>query len=387
VELIGLGAFLAVFSFTLSVALCGLARRWAPGLGLLDRPGGHKGHSTPVPLGGGIAIWATTVFMILAGTVVLSSGVVEFPTALEVHFDRLWSRMGELALIVGLATLVMVLGFIDDRFSLDWRLKLGVQLALATMLASAGIRITLFPPLNHPLVGGALTVFWIVGLTNAFNLLDNMDGLAAGVGWIAAFLFASAQVAVGSLFAASVLFVLVGALLGFLIHNRFPARLYMGDAGSYFLGFMLGALTVAGTFYRSDVPESPYSVLAPLLVMAVPLYDTASVIVIRQWEGRSWFQGDRRHFSHRLVQRGLTPPQAVRTINLVTLAGGLGALLLHGLDAMGAGVVVAQTICLLGVIAILEVSAKKPERDENDADSSAIPPPRSVSEAAASGDR
>ena len=138
----------------------------------------------------------------------------------------------------------------------------------------------------------------------------------------------------GSLFVPAVLLVLVGALGGFLVHNRYPARLFMGDAGSNFLGFLLGALTIAGTYFRYERGAiRRYSVLAPLLVMAVPLYDTTSVIVIRIREGRSPFLGDRRHFSHRLVERGLTPPQAVRTIDLVTLAGGLGALLLHRLDA------------------------------------------------------
>jgi UDP-GlcNAc:undecaprenyl-phosphate GlcNAc-1-phosphate transferase len=205
-----------------------------------------------------------------------------------------------------------------------------------------------------------VSVLWIVGLTNAFNMLDNMDGLAAGVGLIASALFAAAQVAVQSLFVPAVLLVLVGALTGFLVHNRHPARLFMGDAGSNFLGFLLGALTIAGTYFRYDRSYSPYSVLAPLLVMAVPLYDMTSVIVIRLREGRSPFQGDRRHFSHRLVERGLTPPQAVRTIDLVTLAGGLGALLLHRLTAPGACVVVAQTVCLLGVVALLELSAKRP---------------------------
>ena len=197
---------------------------------------------------------------------------------------------------------------------------------------------------------------------NAFNFLDNMDGLAAGVGMIAALLFAGSQIAVGSLFVPGVLLALVGALAGFLVHNRYPARLFMGDAGSNFLGFLLGALTVAGTYYRYDQPVSRFSVLAPLLVMAVPLYDTLSVLLIRIREGRSPFLGDRRHFSHRLVEHGLTPPQAVLTIDLVTLAGGLGALLLHGLNAIGAVVVVAQTVCLLGVVAILEISATLPER-------------------------
>jgi UDP-GlcNAc:undecaprenyl-phosphate GlcNAc-1-phosphate transferase len=135
----------------------------------------------------------------------------------------------------------------------------------------------------------------------------------------------------------------------------------MGDAGSNLLGFLLGALTIAGTYYRYAPGYSRSSVLAPLLVMAVPLYDMTTVVLIRLGEGRSPFQGDRRHFSHRLVDRGLTPPQAVRTIDLVTLAGGLGALLLHRLDAAGACVVVAQTVCLLGVVATLELSVTRPD--------------------------
>jgi UDP-GlcNAc:undecaprenyl-phosphate GlcNAc-1-phosphate transferase len=249
---------------------------------------------------------------------------------------------------------------------------------LAFVLAALGVRITLFWPFTHPLFGGIVTVVWIVGLTNAFNFLDNMDGLAAGVGLIAAFLFAGAQLLTGSLFVPGVLLCLVGALAGFLSYNRFPARLFMGDAGSNFIGFFLGAMTVVGTYYRYSPDESPWSVLAPLLVMAVPLYDSASVITIRLREGRSPFQGDRCHFSHRLVERGLTPRQAVRTIDLVTLAGGLGALLLHRLSAFGAIVVVAQTVCLLGVVAILEVSTTSPQRGHNGEAKPANPRPSGI---------
>src|SRR5262249_40133925 len=182
------------------------------------------------------------------------------------------------------ATAIMAMGLADDRFGLGWKPRLALQLIFATTLVASGVRVTLFltQPWAH-VVTGALTVFWIVGLTNSFNFLDNMDGLAAGVGLIAAALFAAAQVAVGSLFVPAVLLILVGALAGFLAHNRHPARLFMGDAGSNFLGFLLGSLTVAGTFNREGY--SKYSVLAPLLVMAVPLYDTASVILIRLREG------------------------------------------------------------------------------------------------------
>jgi UDP-GlcNAc:undecaprenyl-phosphate GlcNAc-1-phosphate transferase len=229
----------------------------------------------------------------------------------------------------------------------------------AAVFAFAVSHVTLFWPFTYPLLGGAVTIVWIVGLTNAFNMLDNMDGLAASVGLIAAVLFCGAQVAVGSLFVPAVLLVVVGALAGFLLHNHPPARLFMGDAGSNFLGFLMGALTVVGTFTRAGY--SHVGVLAPLLVMAVPLYDMTSVVLIRLREGRSPFQGDRRHFSHRLVARGLTPPQAVATIDLVTLASGLGALLLHQLEGLGACVVLVQTGCLLGVVAILELSAGRSE--------------------------
>jgi UDP-GlcNAc:undecaprenyl-phosphate GlcNAc-1-phosphate transferase len=363
VTLAALATALVVGAFLLSTGLCAVARVLSPRLGLVDRPGGHKGHKAPTPLGGGVAIWLTVVSLVALGMLAINLAAPRLPGPIEENVRGIWYRAGELGLILGLATIVMLLGLADDRIGLSWRLRLLVQLGLAVVLAVSGVRVVLFWPFNHWLIGNVVTVLWIAGLTNALNMLDNMDGLAAGVALIAAALFAGAQVAVGSLFAPAVLLVLVGALGGFLVHNRYPARLFMGDAGSNFVGFLLGSLTVAGTYYRYSEPFSKWSILAPLLVMAVPLYDTASVVLIRAREGRSIFQADRRHFSHRLVERGLTPRQAVRTIDLVSLAGGLGALLLHRLNAFGACVVVAQGACLLGVVAVLEVSASPPEQE------------------------
>ncbi|GAC1451435.1 MAG: MraY family glycosyltransferase [Isosphaeraceae bacterium] len=358
---------LMALSFVFSAALCALARRWARRLGFLDRPGGHKGHKDPTPLGGGVAIWLTTVSLPLLGALAVPWFRPWLSPSLIRYADGVRLQTGELLLILGLSSLIMLMGLLDDRRSLAWPLRLGIQVGLASVLAACGVRVTLFGPFASPILGGLLTVLWVVGLTNAFNFLDNMDGLAASVGLIVSLLFAGAQAAVGSLFVPGVLLGLAGALGGFLIHNRHPARLFMGDAGSNFLGFLLGALTVAGTYYRYGPEGSWFGVLAPLLVMAVPLYDTATVILIRLREGRSPFVGDHCHFSHRLVERGLTPPRAVRTINLVTLASGLGALLLHRLNAVGAIVVVAQTICLLGVVAILELSSPRPERGNHEA--------------------
>jgi UDP-GlcNAc:undecaprenyl-phosphate GlcNAc-1-phosphate transferase len=351
-------------AFVICACVCAVARRYGPRHGFVDRPGGHKGHRAPVPLGGGVAIWlATVVTLSLGFAMVFATGRVGLPEPLGRHLGGVMLRAGELVLILSLATVIMAMGLADDLRNLDWRVRLGIQFGCAAVLACSGVRVTLFGPFHHPLLGGTVTVLWIVGLTNAFNMLDNMDGLAASVGLIAAMLFCGAQVAGGSLFAPAVLMVVVGALAGFLLHNHAPARLYMGDAGSNFLGFLLGALTVVGTYTRDELGSgySPYGVLAPLLVMAVPLYDMTSVVLIRLREGRSPFVGDRRHFSHRLVARGLTPSQAVWTIDLVTLAGGLGALLLHRLDGAGACIVLLQTCCLLGIVAILELSASRSE--------------------------
>ena len=367
------GTFLAValglltVSFALSVALSGLARRVAPRVGLVDRPGGRKTHREPTPLGGGVAIWLTMALLLACGAGVLILGGPQLPPDLARHASGLRARGGEMALIFGLASLVMLMGLADDRVGLSWKLRLGVQVGLAAILVASGARVTLFWPLDSYFFAAVVTVLWVVGLTNSFNFLDNMDGLAAGVGLIAASLFALAQHQVGGLFVPAILLVLIGALAGFLVFNRYPARLFMGDAGSNFLGFLLGSLTVVGTFTRPEQGDSPFGVLTPLLVMAVPLYDTISVISIRLREGRSPFQADRCHFSHRLVDRGLTPPRAVGTIYLVTLTAGLGALLLPGLGSVGAGLVVAQTCCLLGVVASLEWSSNRSERRDGEA--------------------
>lgn len=367
-----IGAGLGVVAFALSAGLCGLVRRFAEKLGFLDRPGGRKAHANPTPLGGGVAIWASVMLSVgLAGLAAWLARPWLSPS-LQHYIDGAWLRSGHLALILGLSTVIMVMGLVDDRVGLSWKPRILIQLVLAAVFVASGEQATLFSPFR--VVTGAITVLWVVGLTNAFNFLDNMDALSASVGLIASMLFVGAQVAVGSLFVPALLLVLSGALAGFLVHNRPPARLFMGDAGSNFLGFLLGTLTVAGTFTREEF--SRFGVLTPLLVMAVPLYDTTSVILIRLREGRSPFQADRRHFSHRLVDRGLTPGRAVATIDLVTLAAGLGALLLHRLGSVWeAAVVAGQTVCLLGVVAILEMMTPGPEpRSDAQATAQAVTP-------------
>ncbi len=233
----------------------------------------------------------------------------------------------------------------------------------AICVAWQGWRLTAF--IDLPWITGLLSVLWIVGLINSFNMLDNMDGLSSGVAAIAAGMLAAVllltldpQTRQPQIFVAGFLLVLVGSLVGFLFHNRPPARIFMGDAGSYFVGFCIAVATLLATFTGYQGTHQ-HAVLAPLCVMAVPLYDMTTVIWIRLREGRSPFEADKNHFSHRLVDLGLTKGQAVLTIYLTTATCGLGALLLNRVDLFGALVIVLMIVSILCLIAILESTARR----------------------------
>jgi UDP-GlcNAc:undecaprenyl-phosphate GlcNAc-1-phosphate transferase len=309
-----------------------------------------------------VALWLSCLGAYSLATLVFVFGRTMLPTGIVRYIDGAWYRGGELAVILGLATLMMLAGLLTDLFEPGWRVRLGVQVLAAVALAAFGARVTLFWPFTYPVVGGLVTVLWVVGLVNAFAFLDNMDGLATGIGLIAALLFTLTQVQVGSLFAPAALLILVGSLGGILIFNRYPARLFLGFSGSWFLGFLLAAMTIAGTYYRYGRQESPNSVLAPLLVMAVPFYESAVVFLIWLSERDQPFLYNPRHFSYRLQEVGLSPGQSVWLLMLVSLGAGLGALLLRRLDALGTMVLLGQTACLIAVVALVELTAIRRKR-------------------------
>ena len=344
-------------------------RRKAPGWGLVDQPGARKVHHAPTPLGGGLGIWSGVIFSFLLGYILLSlvdpEGEVPawVPSFVQPHLVGLQSQLGELTLLLVGASLLMVVGLVDDFRGLPWRLKLGLQFSItAICLIWQGWQLTIF--ISFPALTIALSVIWVVALINSFNMLDNMDGASAGVAAIAAAILAAFLLLPGNgesgsqLFVAGFLLVLVGSLIGFLFHNRPPAKIFMGDAGSYFVGFCIGVATLLATYASYESPDK-HTLLAPLCVMAVPFYDMVTVIWIRCREGRSPFSADRSHFSHRLVELGLTKGQAVLTIYLTTATCGLGALLLHHVDWIGAVVILLMIVCVLSLIAILETTARR----------------------------
>ena len=201
-------------------------------------------------------------------------------------------------------------------------------------------------------------------------MLDNMDGLSSGVAVISCSILACVVLLVPEApqrspqwFVAGFLLVLVGALLGFLWHNRTPSRLFMGDAGSYFIGYWIALSTILATFANRDLP--PHTILAPLCILAVPLYDMTTVIVIRLYQGRSPFQADKNHFSHRLTMLGMTRRQAVWTIYLTTFTTGLaGVILYQAVNWWQAGLTLMLVFCILLLIALLELAAQRKGKDE-----------------------
>lgn len=355
--------------FLIAFASAFVIRRKAVDWGLLDQPAARKVHVTPTPLGGGLAIWLAVVTPFALGHAALlswagSGGPEWLPAFVRPHLGGLARQTPVLWGLLGAGTILMIVGLIDDCRGLGWKFRLLIQFGVAiACVAWQGWGLTLF--INIPLVTLSLSVLWIVMLVNSFNMLDNMDGLSGGVAAIAASMLAAVllmnpdpRTHQPQLFVAGLLLVVVGALLGFLGHNRPPARIFMGDAGSYFVGFLIAIATLLATFtsYRSS---TPHAVLAPLCVMAVPLYDTATVVWIRLRSGHSPFHADKNHFSHRLVDLGFTKGQAVLAIYLATATCGLGALLLHRVDLTGAVIILLMIVCVLGLIASIETTARR----------------------------
>ena len=350
-------------AFVGSVILTLLVRRWAVANDFVDQPGERKIHDKPIALGGGIAIfWAVLLPVAIAAIVAMVfhrfGRPSWLPETLAIHIDGLSGRSRMAGVLIISAGVLHVTGLIDDRKHLGPWIKLTIQFAVALFITTVGqIRFSLFIP--NPFLTTVLSVFWIVVIVNAFNFLDNMDGLSAGIAAICSVIILSAALASGQVFVSGLLALLIGALLGFLLFNFAPAKIFMGDAGSLLIGMLLAVATMRTTYYHEDAERSYwYSAFIPLVALAVPLYDFISVTLLRIRQGKSPFLGDKQHFSHRLVRRGMSTRQAVLTIYLATACTGLGATFLHQVSRTGAILIFGQTLLIVLMIAILEQPLK-----------------------------
>ena len=236
------------------------------------------------------------------------------------------SRRGlQLAAILGGAVAMLVLGILDDKRDLAPRWKFLGQVLIALAVAASGIRVTIF--VENPVFSYAVTVFWILTVTNAVNFQDNMNGLCPGLGLIGSLFFAWHAGLEGQYLVATLAFLFAGALLGFLPFNFPNGGVFLGDGGSHIVGFLLAVLAILPDFYSASSPQK-WLVASPLLVLIVPLADLVSVILIRRRLGQAIWVGDNNHFSHRLVRAGKSQPRAVLLLLLIsTLAGALTIIL------------------------------------------------------------
>ena len=356
----GLLILLVSLSFAISFAVTLVMRHVSPWLGLVDHPGERKVHTKPTPSGGGVGIFLATWIPVAAGVAVCAyldkaGGIRPLWPGFHEHVAGVMTLAPRLGIIFLGAAVIWGLGLADDRWNLPIWIRLLVQIVVALMLVFSGFNISIF--IDSTLVRGVITVLWVVGLINAFNMLDNMDGLSAGIGAITAVVFCIVSMQTGQFFIAAILCCLVGALGGFLVFNFPPASIFMGDSGGTLIGYVLAVMTVEFTFFQPERPFFP--IVVPLLMFGLPLFDTITVVWVRVREGRSPFRGDTSHFSHRLVALGMTPRQAVLTIYLIAAAVALGATVLYHATSAAMLLVLAQTVAVFIIIGILERARPK----------------------------
>ena len=326
----------------------------------MSRPREDRYNRNVIALGGGVAIFWTIALFVLVGAAVVkflvAPGHLAFiDESIMQHTAGFMTKINDLLVVVAAVFILHLMGLWDDKKHLGPFVKLAIQFGAAFVAAwFADIRVEMF--IENKLITTVLSVFWIVLMINAFNFLDNMDGASAGIALIATCILMAAAIRSGQIFVGTIGMVFAGALLGFLIFNFPPAKIFMGDCGSMVVGFFVALLTLRTTYYNPEVGTKLYSVFMPAIVMAVPLYDFISVTFLRLKQGKSPFVGDTQHFSHRLKRRGLSDRQVALTLYLATLCTGLGAVLLQQADLIGAILIAVQTVMVLIFIAVLEMA-------------------------------
>jgi UDP-GlcNAc:undecaprenyl-phosphate GlcNAc-1-phosphate transferase len=327
-------------SLILSLVLTPVVRKVMLKVGILDQPSEHRWHRQPVALMGGIAIFVS--FMV--ATLFSAFKTSNFSLSIGV--------------ILLSSSVIFALGLLDDLFGTYPKTKFAVQVLIAITMIPLGVTSKIFP---YNWMNFGFTVLWIVGITNALNLLDNMDGLSSGVAIIAACAILGLGIQQGELLSALFALALIGSCLGFLRYNFKPAKIFMGDCGSLFIGFMLATLAIRAGWQHSS-PFWP-TLLPPIVALSVPIFDTSLVTILRVKHGRMPWHGGKDHSSHRLVaiMKGLRPSVVDQEGNerlavlslygLSVLSGGLALIIpkLNSIAGLAIAVVLGTGLVLLGM--------------------------------------
>lgn len=329
---LGAAAYVGIFCAALALAwgLTPLALRLATKKEILDRPGDYKVQGSPIPYLGGAAI-------VVAFTIAIIGGAAIRPPV---------SGFSEVVTIMALALALAAMGLVDDLHGLNPFFRLVIEVAAGAGLYVAGVRVEIF---DAAVLNVVVTVFWVVGITNAFNLLDNMDGLSAGIAAISSLFFFVLAASNGQFLVAGLAAALMGCAAGFLRHNFHPAKIYMGDAGSLYLGFLLA---VIGIKLRFDAPEE-ITFMVPILVLGIAIFDTALVTTTRIIHKKNPWAGGRDHTSHRIVFVGISVPAAVALIYVAQIALGWLALVMSRVDLATGYMIMAFVVVIAIFIAVL----------------------------------
>ena len=331
-----LGAF--VIAFLISLLGMPLVIKFANKNGIVDKPNDRKIHKKPVPL--------------LGGTAIFIGFIIPFVIFSNIDF--------KIISIAVASTILVAVGMFDDIYDVKAKKKLVIQILCSALVVVAGIRVNISEYITANvylafLIDGLISICWIIGIINAVNLIDGLDGLAGGVSLIASIAFIiilerEGLDYIGYIIALS----LAGAILGFLLYNFYPAKVFMGDMGSTFIGFLLSILSIISL----DIPEKPASVVAPIIILAVPILDTGLAILRRIALRQSLFSADKNHFHHRLVAKGFSQRQAVAIIYSLAVLAALVGVIVNVKRWFYFGVVVIVNLIFIGILLNVNIFVK-----------------------------
>jgi UDP-GlcNAc:undecaprenyl-phosphate GlcNAc-1-phosphate transferase len=327
----------SITAFIVSFVLQYLIRKMCYRFELFDHPGERKVHCEPVPRIGGLGIY------------------IAF--SLSFFLSGMWQEK-ELLIIFAGASALFLFNLADDlmKDGIRNKIKLIFQILVISMIFLSGIKVTAF--LNNPLILWAITVIWMTGITNSFNLIDNMNGLSSGLAMIAAFFFAMFFSTQGQYELVYLCIIMIFSVGGFFMWNFPKGRVFMGDCGANFIGFLLASIAVLGS-YVQNTRLTRLPIIAPIIILSVPIYDTVSVMIIRKIKGFSIFRPDKNHISHRLTYTGLSNVKSVLVIFLIAIISGISALLLQDLFVNSALLLLLMLFFFYILITILVYAGKK----------------------------
>lgn len=318
--------------------------------GYIDIPNERKLHNKAVPYGGGVAIFLSLSVMVIIAFFVLASQALHDKIAMYIDGYVILRDERIVAIISG-AVAIFVLGIVDDLIEFSAKIKLTLQIIIiSAVLYFSSLSMSFF--VYEPVIGFIGTMLWVVLITNAFNLLDNMDGLCSGVSLLTLAFHFILLLSFGQYVVACLTVMVSAPLFIFFLYNKPSAKVYLGDAGSLMLGYIIAILSVLSTYYREGQHLS--SILTPLIILAIPLYDVATVMVIRLKLKQPFFKADKNHFSHRLLKLGMSPAQSLSAILALSAITGISSLLIIKSSNIQAILILLQVLLVFVVVTLLE---------------------------------